>query len=357
MATGIFHDGKTARRHPVSVSTSETGLIITGDGEHQLARWTLGTLTATEGADGLRISDPANPDAILILDEGPGADNIRSFLPRKPNRRLGFGLMPLGLFSMVAAAFLIGFVTIHFLPQLARPLAVLAPLEWEQSVGAAVMDTIPGANRVCGHEKGRHALDRLTATLGDVMELPYPVRVNVSRLTSENAFAVPGGSIVIGNRLIRKMESPDELAAVLAHEMAHVAERHPATRAIQVFGITLILQLISGGGSELGELLADGAGMLLLLSYSRDDERRADALALRALSDTGIDAGGFAVLLKRMEKKSRESANGGSDSVFSWLSTHPSFKERRQMATATEHRNKPALSDEDWAALKSICGG
>ncbi|WP_288452557.1 M48 family metallopeptidase [uncultured Microbacterium sp.] len=161
------------------------------------------------------------------------------------------------------------------LPLLTRPIANMVPIEWEKKIGVTVVDSIPGANRYCHDGSGQESLAKLTRSLSRVMDLPYPVTVTIARMDLKNAFAAPGGFIVIGKELIAEMESPDEFAGVLAHEMAHIAERHPISRLIHVFGIGILFELIVGGDAAVVEALLEGTSLLLFLSHSRDDEREA----------------------------------------------------------------------------------
>src|SRR5690606_26348291 len=102
--------------------------------------------------------------------------------------------------------------------------------------------------------------------------------VSVADDPQVNAFAAPGGRIVLLEGLLREAESPDEIAGVLAHEIGHVTERHPTAAALRLLGIQALLTGIFGDGS-LASAAAGAGGLLVALSYSRDDERTADRLA------------------------------------------------------------------------------
>ena len=101
------------------------------------------------------------------------------------------------------------------------------------------------------------------------MDLPYPVDVSIAEIDMANAFAAPGGFIVVGNKLIAEMHTAEELAGVVAHEMAHIAERHPMSRVVRVLGISLLLEIFSGGNSGAVEAVTQGASLLLMFSHSR----------------------------------------------------------------------------------------
>jgi predicted Zn-dependent protease len=144
-----------------------------------------------------------------------------------------------------------------------------------------------------------------------------------------NAFCLPGGKMYVFTGLIRFLETEDELAGVLAHEIAHADARHGATQLAKNFGLRLVLMYLTG--TDAGWVAELGAN-LLQLAFSRNDEEEADRLAVRYLFATGYDprsVGGF------FEKMKAE--NKGQPPAF--LSTHPS------------HENRVALIDAEWKKL------
>ena len=172
----------------------------------------------------------------------------------------------------------------------------------------------------------------------------------------KNAFAAPGGFIVIGQKLIAEMESPDEFAGVLAHEMAHIAERHPISRLIHIFGIGILFELMVGGDAAVVEALLEGTSLLLFLSHSRDDEREADKIARESLIRAGYSTGGLTSFFVRMQSAYGSDKRGALGQMSTWLSTHPSFAERiASSRNQNDDGAKPALSDAEWFELKSIC--
>lgn len=150
-----------------------------------------------------------------------------------------------------------------------------------------------------------------------------------------NAFAGPGGFVFITTGALRAMRNEEELAGVLAHEIAHVVLRHP-DRAAQAAknrqSTSEVIAAIAGAASQSGDAdLAQVASVLedvtndVLLDiiekgYSRDQEHEADALALRLLSQVGYDARGLREFVSRLQRV---------DTGFSWGgSTHPAPGDR-----------------------------
>ena len=130
-----------------------------------------------------------------------------------------------------------------------------------------------------------------------------------------NAFATPGGFLYIYTGLIKYLDGEDQLAGVLAHEIAHSARRHSTQQATRQYGISTLLSLVTGN-SDPG-LLSQVATGLLSLKFSRGHENEADSYSVAYLCPTQYNAAGAAGFFEKMQ-----SAGGGSPPEF--LSTHPS---------------------------------
>jgi predicted Zn-dependent protease len=177
---------------------------------------------------------------------------------------------------------------------------------------------------------------RATLTLNDEGPAYDAVRSIVARLTSGsryryevhvaedetlNAFALPGGVIVVHTGLIDATTRPEELAGVLAHEVQHVELRHSLRGLIQEMGLRGLWSYATG---DLGATLGGQAALeLTSLSFSRDAEREADQRGLDALAAAGIDPAGMPAFFKVMSQKAR-------DAPVAFMSTHPSSAERER---------------------------
>lgn len=156
--------------------------------------------------------------------------------------------------------------------------------------------------------------------------LEYHVKVIDSPVV--NAFAVPGGYIYLTRGILAQLNDEAELMGVLGHEMGHIAARHSVSQQTkQQLGTLLLI-----GGMIASEKFAQYAeyamqGMqLLFLSFSREDERQADALGVEYSTKMGFDANRMAEFFKVLEKMNMASAQGG---VPTFLSTHPDPGDRQ----------------------------
>ena len=177
-------------------------------------------------------------------------------------------------------------------------------------------------------------------TIGEslVGESAYRYRWFVAERDELNAFAAPGGVVVVFAGLLRAADTPEELAGVLAHEIAHAELRHGLRALVKRIGLRAAIAAVFGDFG--GGLLADGAAQLTELKFSRDAEREADAEGLRRLLRAEVDPQGMLRFFARL-------ADAPQNVPPALFSTHPDSEERRQVL-ATEIARQPR---RDWRAL------
>ena len=145
-----------------------------------------------------------------------------------------------------------------------------------------------------------------------------------------NAFALPGGTVVLTDELVELAENDEEIIAVLAHELGHVANRHVLRRVAERSSM-LVLWTAFTGDVSVAALSLLGPDQLLVQRYSRDAEREADRFALDYLLNAGISPTRLADILQRLEQAH------GAGNVPNWLASHPGTEERvRSAAEAAE---------------------
>lgn len=174
---------------------------------------------------------------------------------------------------------------------------------------------------------------------------PGAFEVTLLNSSVNNAFAVPGGYVYVTRQLVGLMNNEAELAAVLGHEVGHVAARHSARRQAAAqrnqlggLGIAILSSVLLGGNNPLGQQIAQGAlqgSQLLTLSYSRGQEIEADNLGVQYLARAGYDPRSMATLLQSLAAQNTLDAQlqGRADAAIpAWASTHPDPASRVQNA-------------------------
>jgi predicted Zn-dependent protease len=334
----------------VTVTVDAAGLSLVARGGSIIAGWPYSAIRylADEVRGGpVRL---ASGDARLTVEDRAFAAAIFAHAPwLRPH-----GWRAIAISGITAAVvLLVGAGLYVALPIFAGQVAALIPARWEERIADDVLHEL--AWKRCTTAEGQAALDALTGRLIAGSAMPYRLEVTVRDSGIVNAFALPGGRVTILRGLLQAAQSPEEVAGVMAHELTHVLKRHPMRNMIASQSVSLLVDLITGGGlgGTVGTLLAT-------LSYTRAAEEEADAGALQLLDRAGIDTEGFASFFERMSK--RDETQGGKSeglgfSVPSYLRTHPATQQRIAAVRAQpSHGTSPALSPAQWQALKSICG-
>ncbi len=132
-----------------------------------------------------------------------------------------------------------------------------------------------------------------------------------------NAFCTPGGYIYVYTGILKFLESEDELAGVLGHEIAHADQRHSTRQMTKQFGIQVLLDVLAGNR----QLLKDVTGAIVGLKFSRQHETEADECSVKYLCPTEYNAAGGAGFFEKIQ------ALGGAKQP-EFLSTHPNPENR-----------------------------
>jgi len=181
----------------------------------------------------------------------------------------------------------------------------------------------------------------------------YPIQLTLVEDTIANAYAIPGGNIVVHSGLIAALNEPQELFALLSHEATHVNSRHSMQQMMGNLTTGYLLSMIGTNFSDLGSTLVNQAGMLQELSYSRKLEAEADWQGQELMVKNKISPEGMTQLMQSLQ-----ASHPNEEIGLSFLSTHPVTKDRieRSKEFSRDHKIIPnALSKQvqnAWEELK-----
>jgi Zn-dependent protease with chaperone function len=167
-------------------------------------------------------------------------------------------------------------------------------------------------------------LFRLTARAAPRGEGGYRLLMRDAPLIGPNAFALPGGEVVVTDQLVTLARSDAELEGVIAHEMSHVDRAHSLQRAYQASLVPAAIAFITGDATQVGHIATILPGVLLQSAYSRAFEQQADDDAKAQLRGMGVDPAALGDLLQRIEAK----MCGKEGCLPSWLGSHPATAAR-----------------------------
>jgi predicted Zn-dependent protease len=165
-------------------------------------------------------------------------------------------------------------------------------------------------------------LQGLLDELGSCIDTGYPLRADLTKSETANAFAFPGGRIIVLSGLLDTIRSKNGLAFVLAHEMAHFKNRDHLRGMGRGLVLTALSALLTGAGSDITQLFAPTL-MLGQADYSQERESMADQMALRALNCFYGHVGGATEFFEAM--KPDEEDEGG---ISQYFSSHPEAVQR-----------------------------
>lgn len=221
-------------------------------------------------------------------------------------------------------ALLVGILGLLFLlyllivPWLSEKLAGKISTQTEKQLGDAAYD----AMGLGGNEDT--AASYIVNEFFGAMEVPtaYSIRITVVNDNVVNAFALPGGRIVIYSALLKQINSYPELAALLSHEFTHVNNKHSTKSIFRRLGSKVFLGLLFGRFGTVTSVLVDHADNLKSLKYSRRLEKEADMDGLNILAQRNIDPQGFVDLFGNLKQ-----ASPGSE-LPEFLGSHPDIDKR-----------------------------
>lgn len=358
---GFYLDGRTATRHPITIQLTGTSLHIRmADGRPMV--WPYCQIRQTQGlyeGEPVRLEYGAPlPQAIVVQDteflvalQQAASTNVGHLHdPRRRGLRVRLTVVAsLALMAVVAGLYVWG------IPALARFLAPHVPLSWEERLGDAALEHLAPAGLRCTDPSRLAAIERIIGQLSAAApDAPYHLQLTIVDRPILNAFALPGGRIVLLRSLLEAAETPEQLAGVLAHEVQHIYHRHSTRALLEQGSSSLLITAVTGDVTGALAYGIEGARVLGMLRYSRLHEDEADREGLRLLQAAGIDPAGMIAFYRTMAEKEPHQAE-----TVSSLSTHPDTGDR--IATLIRLAGPPPqhpialLPGSDWKHVRSIC--
>jgi predicted Zn-dependent protease len=356
---GWYFDGRTAERTPVVIHVQREGLtIIPRAGTSRW--WPIAEVRQTQRThpnEPIRLERGSDPAEVLTISDVAILAAIRAVVPagvmrlRAPARWYMWAAATAG---MVVAIVVVWWVLYAWgIPALADAVATRLPVAWEEQLGGAVTDAIAPAERRCSRPTQlaalAHILGKLTAS-----GPPAAYRYNLIVTTDDipNAFAAPGGFVVVTRGLLRLSDGPEEVAGVMAHEIQHVVHRHGTKLLVRELSLQALVSLAAGDLRGLRSTM-EAARSLGGLRYRRADEMVADHDAVGLLASSHIDPRGLELFLRKIKQSS------GTVQLPVYLSTHPPLDERiaavGSLAALISAQPTPLLPDYPWPEITRIC--
>lgn len=290
-----------------------------------------------------KITNGTQTGAKLLIDGKAAADFIHQLQEEqkkpwhkkeKAKEQGRYLLIFLGIVGILVAAYFL------LVPWLSEKLASNVSVKTEEQFGDAAYDAL-----ALSAQEDKPA----TVILNDfftAMKVPtdYDIRITVVKSEVVNAFALPGGRIVVYSALLKQLKTYPELAALLSHEFVHVNNKHPTKSIFRQLGSKVFLSLLFGKFSSVTSVMIDQADQFKSLKYSRALEKEADMEGLNILKERKINPGGFAALFTHLKESAPASA------MPEFLNSHPDIDKRVEYIR-NESKN---ITIEENEVLKTI---
>jgi predicted Zn-dependent protease len=347
-ASGKYFDGRTAVSRPVELSVEGDVLRIEHNG-NALARWPIASLFRDDthsvaavigcGTGDERV-EVLDPEFLKYLKLETKVWN-RYYLQRYKWYIVAYGavILGLGIMTVLNTRLITRYFANKVSPEQERSLAQKLIASSKVEFCALTPSQQKSFDKIITRLYARDPKARSHAEIGFVEN---PV---------ENAFTFPGGYIFVYSGLLKQMESPEELAGVLAHEIEHVEKRHVMEALAKATLFTVMLNLTAGDASSIMLVDPSTAAQIVGLKLSREMETEADDGALLRLNHAHISPKGMTDFFERLEKKDH------LGKTLAFLSTHPASEERVNRFKLRENveSDPELLSAEEWNDLKAAC--
>ncbi|MCU7548616.1 M48 family metallopeptidase [Chitinophagaceae bacterium LB-8] len=301
--------------YPAKISFENDKLVIQFDVAQNAVFWFYDQVRTDQTPQAFYY--PGYPLQSLVVLSKELSDELSSRIEQHKKKLSGrkTGLV-VKLFLAVIAFVLLAYF--FLLPWLASAMASSFPLRYEEQMGDGIYASIKNDYEVDAQK---------TAYINEFFkELHFPskydVRITVVKSEVANAFALPGGNIVVHDQIIAGIGSYEELAALLTHEFTHVENRHSLRAMFRQLSGRVFIGLLLGDASAVSAILVGNAELLKSLSYSRSLEKEADEGGAQLLAQRNIDCNGFVRLFQYLKKESK------GPEPSEWLSSHPELDNR-----------------------------
>ncbi|MGE0231076.1 MAG: M48 family metallopeptidase [Flavobacteriaceae bacterium] len=333
----LFAPGE-AKSQAAELIAFDEGQVTVTDVEGNLRRFDLASVSDRLGRVHRKLT--MSDGSVFETDDNEGADRIlnreRHFFSRLS--RLEGSWRAIAVLTVLTIAVIMGLYR-YGLPVAASVAAWATPSSLTQVMDAGALSTLDRTlfDETALPSQRRETLEAAFTALAsstDVADAAPRLLFRQSKAIGPNAFALPGGTVVVTDELVRIARDDDEILGVLAHELAHVEKKHGLRNLYRVLGVGFMIAAIGGDSGQIVEEVATQGAALANLSHSRQFEREADMRGAELMLAAGRDPFAFIDLIGRITKDEGEDGSN-------WLSTHPGTQDRRGAVAAHVESLRP----------------
>lgn len=247
------------------------------------------------------------------------------------------------LLTIGAALFAGGYFLVREISKSDYDLSYQVSMEQEEELGNLFKDLIWDEYPTVKENYADSAYQQIAKRLVDALDsTQYRYQFTIIKSKDINAFTIPGGNIYMFSGLIELAETPEEVAAVLAHEIGHAEKRHVVTKLINEMSMTAVIAVLSGGDPS---VVTQMLHSVVSNRFSREHEDEADKFALELLEAAKINPKAMARFFQKLNDK-----NLDYNEDLEFMMTHPHNNKRIDRARKYKTRNNFSAEpfDIDW---------
>jgi len=209
----------------------------------------------------------------------------------------------------------------------------------EKKLGELLLESLSQSKDEIKHDSINQVVNNILEKITTANKIEKgAIRLRVFDDQTVNAFALPGDQLIIFTGLVDYCKTPEELAGVMAHEIAHIQKDHVMKKLVKEVGISMLFVIVAGNGSF--EIVSEVLKTISSRAFDRDQESEADIYAVHLLEKAKINPSGLSDFLFRLSQESDDL----SDELLI-ISTHPGSADR-SVAILDEIKKNPSKYKE-----------
>lgn len=337
---GQYYTGKNSSRRNAVLRSVGGVVVLDAEGTRLPLSWQDLTISPRIGNTPRYLYLP--DDGVFETTDNDGVDRLSRQTRSGALQRLVHRLeshLGLILVAIVVTIATTGFAFVYGVPWTAKVVAHALPNSIAAQLGETTLTSLDSTwlePSTLEPERQQQLLEHFRPYLEPVNGQELNVLFRSSPAVGANAMALPDGTLIFTDELVNLARDDDELVAILAHEIGHVAHRHGLQGVVQSSLAFWLVVMMTGDLSAFSDATVGVPAVLMSLAYSRDMERQADTYALETLKKHNIEPAHFANIMIRLMSEDEEQADAEHEEeedsrwsqVGELLSTHPVTKER-----------------------------
>ena len=354
----FFYDGQSANQNKAKIQITSDGLSIIYNNDIGLV-WSYDDIHQDKEVYSDRETHLINlkyPDQKLVVEEPDFLSVISRIFPslrlNEPSKLISVRRMAiLGSLLLIVLIPVFYFVLI---PSFSEIVAQKLPVSFEKNLSEPYLSLLVPEESLCSNNDNYVKIEKIFKTLTDtISESEYEFKLFVVKSNILNAFALPGGYVVIYSGLLEKTDRPEQLAGVLAHEIQHITKRHGTEALVKDYSLGFLISAITNDTKTMQTTLGL-AKFIGLMKYSRESENEADVGGIKMLKSAKVDPQGMVEFFEIIDKHT-----GDVSDSLEYISTHPQTKDRiyklKELTKGVKYKPIYFYSSKEWAEIKKVC--